>query len=117
MAALSICKPTWLEGVKNSYLNNAGVTARMEKMALDPSSEPQYTMQDGILRYKGCVWIGDDTTIQQHLINSLHSSAVGGHSGFHAMYNRIKRHFAWHDMKAQIKQSVRTCMICQQAKN
>ena len=100
MATLSICKPTWLEAVKNSYLNDAGMTARMEKIALDPNSEPQYAMKDGILRYKGRVWIGNDATIQQHLINSLHSSAVGGHSGFHAMYNRIKRLFAWHDMKA-----------------
>ncbi|XP_073357824.1 uncharacterized protein [Aegilops tauschii subsp. strangulata] len=77
----------------------------MEKLALDPNSEPQYTMKDGILRYKGRVWIGNDATVQQHLINSLHSSAVGGHSGFHATYNRIKRLFAWHGMKAQIKQS------------
>ena len=116
VAALSFCKPTWLEAVKNSYLNNAGVTARMEKLALDPNSEPHYTMKDGILRYKGRVWTGNDAMVQQHLINSLHSSAVGGHSGFHATYNRIKRLFAWHGMKAQIKQSVRTCMICQQAK-
>lgn len=116
MAAMSVCKPTWLEAVKNSYLNNAGVTARMEKLALDPNSEPQYTMQEGILRYKGRVWIGNDAEVQQHLINSLHASAVGGHSGFHAMYIRIKRLFAWNGMKAQIKQTVRTCMVCQQAK-
>lgn len=87
----------------------------MEKLALDPTSDPGYTMQDGILRFKGRVWIGEDSATQ-HLINALHASAVGGHSGFHATYNRIKRLFAWRGMKIQVKQTVRNCMVCQQVK-
>ena len=88
----------------------------MTKLALAPDSEPGYTLQDGILRFQGRVWIGEDTNIQQHLIRALHDSAAGGHSGFHATYNRVKRMFAWKGMKLQVKTLVRNCMVCQQAK-
>lgn len=116
LAAISVCKPVWLEAVKNSYQQDAATRQRLTKLALDPKCEPDFAMQEGILRYKGRVWIGNDTETQQHLVQTLHASAAGGHSGFHATYNRIKRLFAWHGMKQQVKDFVRNCMICQQAK-
>lgn len=50
-------------------------------------------------------------------MQSLHSSAVGGHSGFQATYYRIKALFAWPKMKQMIKAYVQTCATCQQAKS
>lgn len=99
MAAISICKPKWLEAIKHSYQADPAAQQRMTKLALAPDSEPDYTLQDGILRFRGRVWIGEDTDTQQHLIRALHDSAAGGHSGFHATYNRVKRLFTWKGMK------------------
>jgi len=53
---------------------------------------------------------------QQHVIQALHSSGVGGHSGVQATYHRIKALFSWPKMKETIRTYVQECSICQQAK-
>jgi transposase InsO family protein len=54
--------------------------------------------------------------VQQDILQAMHSSAIGGHSGFHATYNRIKKLFSWPGLKKQVKNYVASCSICQQAK-
>ena len=54
--------------------------------------------------------------MQQYILQALHSSAIGGHSGFHATYNRVKHLFSWPGLKMHVKEFVSTCSICQQAK-
>lgn len=47
----------------------------------------------------------------------VHSSVVGGHSGFQATYYRIRHLFAWPGMKTDIMRYVHECQVCQQAKS
>lgn len=116
IAALSVCKPAWLEAVRSSYHEDPATKDLLTRLAVDPACEPDYQLQNGILRFKGRVWIGASTETQLHIVGALHASATGGHSGFHATYNRVKRLFAWKGMKQQLKQFVQQCLICQQAK-
>lgn len=116
ISALSVCKPAWLEAVRSSYHEDPTTRDLLTRMAVDPASEPEYKLQNGILRFKGRVWIGAHTETQLNIIRALHASAVGGHSGFHATYNRVKRLFAWKGLKQQLKVFVQQCLICQQAK-
>ena len=97
-------------------MHDPSATKKLTNIALDPASEPEFTVRDGVLHFQGRIWTGGDTQIQHHLIKSLHSSAARGHSGFHATYNRIKRLFAWKGLKKQVKDPVQSCMVCQQAK-
>lgn len=70
LVAISICKPVWLEAIRNSYHSDLAAKQKLTSLSLDPNSEADFTLQDGVLRFKGRVWIGDDTVIQQNLINS-----------------------------------------------
>ena len=54
--------------------------------------------------------------MQQKILHALHASPIGGHSGFHATYHRVKHIFAWPCMKKHVRQFVAQCTICQQAK-
>jgi hypothetical protein len=54
--------------------------------------------------------------MQQKVISALHSSALGGHSGFPVTHSRLKQLFYWKGMKTDIKHFVATCSICHQAK-
>lgn len=73
-------------------------------------------MQDGLIRHKGKVWLGQNKVAHQHVIQAFHSSGVGGHSGFHATYYRIRHLFSWPRMKNDILAYIKGCTICQQAK-
>jgi hypothetical protein len=68
-------------------------------------------LEEGVIKYKGKVWVGHDASMQLKILQSLHSSPVGGHSGFSVTYKRIKELFAWPDMKKMIKQFVAQCTI------
>lgn len=88
----------------------------MSKLAVNPAAVPYFTLHDGLLRFKGKIWVGRNYKLQQLLIQALHSSAVGGHSGIPVTYHRLKHLFAWPGMKKPVIQFVSSCTVCQQAK-
>ena len=78
--------------------------------------QEHYTLTNGVIRYKGRIWLGNNQVVQQMVMTALHDSAVGGHSGFPVTYRRVKANFAWPGMKKHIHEFVSSCQICQQAK-
>lgn len=50
------------------------------------------------------------------MLQAVHSSGVGGHSGVTATYHRVKKIFHWPGMKKSIQNYVASCAVCQQAK-
>ena len=88
----------------------------LTELALHSPNKNGFSLEEGVIRHKGRVWLGQSQLAQQHVLQALHSSGVGGHSGFHATYHRIKALFGWPKMKDAIKQYIKECTICQQAK-
>jgi len=76
-----------------------------------------YSLDNGIIRYKNKLWIAQNSALQTKIIAAFHSSAIGGHSGTKATYQRLKTHFAWKGMKMDVEDFVKQCSGCQQAKH
>jgi hypothetical protein len=87
----------------------------MAKLDLDPAVVPNCTLKDGILRYKIRIWIGSIPARQNQLIDAVHASALGGHSGFPVTSKRLKNMFYWKGMKAYVQNFVKGCQVCLQA--
>lgn len=77
----------------------------------------QHALQDGLIKYKGRLWLGNTPALHSKVLSSLHSSAIGGHSGYEVTYKRVKNMFAWPKLKDTVKEFVAQCTTCQQAKN
>lgn len=60
--------------------------------------------------------MGNNHSLQQQLIHTLHSSPLGGHSGIPATLKRIQALFAWPGLRKHVEQYVKSCATCQQAK-
>lgn len=60
-------------------------------LTANPSPVSSFTLTDGILRHKGRVWMASNSLAQQHVIQAMHSSGIGGYSGFQASYYRIRQ--------------------------
>lgn len=115
-AAVSSCTPQWVSSVLEGYQTDEVALAMLAKLAIDPLSVPNFTLSEGVLRYKNRIWIGSNEALQQQLLGACHSSAIGGHSGVPVTYMRMKKLFAWKGMKKAVHQFVKTCVICQKAK-
>ena len=46
----------------------------------------------------------------------LHTSPLGGHSGFLKTYHRVKKEIFWDGLKSNIQKFVAECLVCQQNK-
>lgn len=62
------------------------------------------------------MWLGANVTLQKKVLSALHSSAIGGHSGFDVTYKRVRRLFTWPGLKQHVRLFVEQCQTCKQAK-
>lgn len=117
LAAVSECVPTWVQKLTEGYKEDPATKQLLTELAITPSNARGYTLQNGIIRFKGRVWVGNNNIAQQHILIALHDSGVGGHSGIAATYQRVKQLFAWPGIKKSVQSFVEQCTVCQQAKS
>jgi hypothetical protein len=113
--ALSTSQSVWLQDLVNTYPTHPS-TAKLLAALTISSPQGQFTLSNGVIHYKSRIWVASSPDLQTKIIQALHSSAIGGHSGFLVTYMKIKKLFAWTGMKQMIHQFVSTCLTCQQAK-
>ena len=100
--AISVVQPLWITKIIQSYDNDSRVQSLLQQLAIDPSSHAEFKLQDGVLKYKNCFWLGANVDLQHKIISAFHASPVGGHSGFPVTYKRLLSLFRWTGMKAQV---------------
>ena len=112
---VSRCTPAWLDNVSKGYFEDEQAQKLLAMLAGGTILEA-YSLKQGIIYHKGRIWLGNNEEMQKQIMGALHSSDVGGHSGFPVTYHRVKKLFSWPKMKAHIKKFVASCATCQQAK-
>lgn len=114
--SVTTVQPSWLSTVLASYTADPFAQKMLQQLVLDPASADSYTLDHGILCHKGRIWVGNDLQLQKQIVSAFHDSPQGGHSGFPVTYRRLISLFSWPAMKRMIREYVRCCRICQQAK-
>jgi hypothetical protein len=117
ISAMSAIIPVWIQEVLNSYVVDNEAQQLMQELAVHSPNEQGYILVDGLIRYKGKFWVGSNTAVQTKIIQVMHGSALGGHSGIQATYQRVNRLFCWKGLKKSVDSFVRQCSTCQQAKH
>jgi hypothetical protein len=95
VAAISICQPPWMDDVTVGYDKDEEAKKLLIDIALKPANSTIYTLDNGLIRHKGRVWIGNNLELQTKIFQAFHSSSLGGHSGAPVTYKRIKQLFMW----------------------
>lgn len=78
---------------------------------------PNFTFQDGLLRSKNRVVIGPDDELKGFILQWMHNSSQGGHSGKDGTLQRVKHLFYWKGITNSVTNFVRQCLVCQANKN
>lgn len=113
---MSECIPAWVQKLREGYEEFSKDKALLEELAVSGHNDKGFALSDGIIRFQGRIWVGDNSLAQQHILQAMHASGIGGHSGVTATYNRVKSLFAWPQMKQAVQQFVQQCETCQPAK-
>ncbi|XLR00953.1 hypothetical protein S83_067151 [Arachis hypogaea] len=87
----------------------------MQKYATQPHKQDPIVVRNGLLFWKERLYI--PTPLVPRILHEFHNSPTGGHSEIAKTTSRITSQFYWPHMHKDIKDFVRHCMICQQAKS
>lgn len=115
-ASISVCVPVWLSEILEGYALDEFSSQLVSKLSIDPLAVSDFTLQNGLLRFKKRIWVGNNPKLQNKLLQAFHSSPIGGHSGVPVTYRRMKQLFAWRGMKKSVQLFVSSCFTCQRAK-
>ena len=88
----------------------------IQKLQQDPNKYDTFSWKNDSLWYKDRLYICKNSQIKQNILLELHTSPLGGHSGFLKTYHRLKKEFSWDGLKFDIKNFVVECLVFQKNK-
>lgn len=112
MQAVSMSQPVWVQEVLNSYTTDPQAQAMLTGMAVHSPDDRGYSLHQGLIRYKGKIWVTKNSALQTKLVAAFHATPIGGHSGIAATYHRLKQLFSWKGMKMDVESFIKQCTIC-----
>lgn len=115
--AISIVTPLWVQRVIRSYQSDPFVSKILAAKAVDPDAYGDFSITEGVLRYKSRVVVGGDSDLRSTILAEIHNSAYGGYLGVQGTYLRLKGSFYWPGMKSAVTKLVQACDICQRNKS
>lgn len=91
--AISVGNPSWLQILQDGYLEDPDARDKLTELCIQSPNDKGFILTNGIIRYMKRIWVGTNALAQRHILQALHSSAVGGHSGVNATYHKVKSLF------------------------
>jgi hypothetical protein len=117
LQGVSEVQPLWVQEILNSYTTNSKAQQLLIQLAVHSPNEDGFSLEQGLIRYNGRIWLGENSAVQTKLIAVFHASAIGGHSGIKVTYHRLKQLFCWKGMKLDVDNFVKQCLVYQRAKH
>ena len=116
LCAISIIQPDWINEAREEWKNDEEVWALIRKLQQDSNTSDTFRWQNDSLWYKDRLYLCKNSQLKQKILMELHTSPLGGHSGFLKTYHRVKKEFFWDGLKSDIQKFVAECLVCQQNK-
>ncbi|KAJ4783151.1 polyprotein [Rhynchospora pubera] len=105
--------PAWVEELQQSYVGDEWIDALKKKIQEGDLNASQYSIHHGLIRYNNRICVGNSNQWRTKLMQEVHNSSIGGHSGILGTYQRLKTMFYWPKLKESVYKFVTECDICQ----
>jgi hypothetical protein len=116
LCSISIIQPNWIIEVRDEWKNEEKVWTLIQRLQKDSSASDTFTWKNDSLWYKYRLYLCKKSQLKQKVLLELHTSLVGGHSGFLKTYHRVKKEFFGDGLKIDVQRFVEECLVCQQNK-
>jgi hypothetical protein len=63
--AISACQPQWLQATVDEYDQDQFSNDMVAKLMVDGAAVPDFSLVNGVLRFKSKIWIGNNVDLQQ----------------------------------------------------
>lgn len=99
--------------IQASCIADINLQKKMTQLQQNADPKGKYTCVNGQLRRKGKLVVGANTVLKSKIMNLIHCSPVGGHSGSLVTYKKIAELVYWKGMHKDVRNFVRSCDTCQ----
>jgi hypothetical protein len=115
---LSLTMPNFvfLDQLKQALASSPAFNTLVRDITTSPASLPHHQIHDGLVLYKGRIWLDRTIPFCTTLLEEFHSSPIAGHMGVNKTLARLQANFWWENMKQDVQTFVSQCLICQQVK-
>ena len=72
--------------------------------------------EEGLLRYKGAVYVPAEPAIRSEVIHIHHDDETAGHFGLRRTLELIRRKYFWQSLRRDVKRHIQSCGVCQRSK-
>ena len=91
--AISIIQPDWIYEAREEWKNDEEVWTLIQKLQSDTNTLNTFVWKNNSLWYKDCLYLCKNSQLKQKILLELHTSLLGGHSGFLKTYHKVKKEF------------------------
>lgn len=71
LAAISVCRPTWMEELIHNYEGDAVAGEVIAECSLTPYNLSFFAYHNGLLRYKGKLFVGSSTSLRATILQYI----------------------------------------------
>lgn len=97
----------WVQEVLNTYATDPEAQSLLQRLVVHSPDSHGFELDQGLIKHPVKVWIASNSALRTKLISALHSSAIGGHSGGKATYQRLKHLFHWTGLRRDVEEFVK----------
>lgn len=112
ISAISCPIPNWIDSIKEEVQSLPFLQEKV-KQVQDGEALGPWEYRNGILLFKGRIYLSKESALVQEIINQFHSST---HKGFFKTLQRIRSNFYSPNLKERVRRFVRECDVCQRHK-
>ncbi|KDP33197.1 hypothetical protein JCGZ_12719 [Jatropha curcas] len=112
LLAISCLIPNWIEAIKEETNSLAKLKEKVRQVC-DGEALGPWEYRDGILFFKGRIYLSKDSALINDIIEQFHNST---HEGFFKTLQRIRSTFYSPNLKNKVRTFIRECDICQRHK-
>ena len=91
LCAISIIQPVWRTEARDERKKDEEVWILIQNLQQDPSKSDTFSWKNDSLWYKYHLYLCNNSQLKQNILLELHTSPLGGHSGFLKTYHRVKK--------------------------
>ncbi|GJX52056.1 reverse transcriptase domain-containing protein [Tanacetum coccineum] len=102
-----------LDNLRSYYSSTKMGQQLVSKLTSTLSETNFYQFRDGLLYFKGKLFISEATGMRSELLKKFQSTPVAGHSGIRATIARLAASFYWPNLAKSVKTFIQECQVCQ----
>lgn len=114
--AMTVMNCDLMKNIQEAYAGDNKIKELIEELKEKPNGRKHFSWVQGVLRRKSKIVVPENIQIKDTILQWLHGSGQGGHSGREVTLQRVKGIFYWKGMSKDIQRYLRSCTVCQQCK-